>query len=161
MHCPPGYSLVRSFIILLLVSLLLYRFTTNLPRANQHDLPTDTGLDPGWAILADQPTSPAIISSDFAEQVALQYLKRVWSAAPGIYPTSAADFTSPPEVGQADSLSYYITRRAVAAAPNRVRLSGEYPQAAGEQLILLAARPLTELPPVPYHLTFNLATRLN
>ena len=160
------YALVRSLplgrltshvLYLTLVLLLTYRFTTNLPRANQRDLPTDTGLDPGWVILADQPTSPAIISSDFAEQVALQYLKTVWSAAPGIYPTSPDDFTWPPEVGQADSLSYYITRRAVAAAPNTVRLSGEHPQAAGEQLILLAAWPLTEPPPgtLPLDLQFG------
>jgi hypothetical protein len=155
-----GVKLYALYVVLIL--LLLYRFTTNLPRANQRDLPTDTGLDPGWAILADQPTSPAIISSDFAEQVALQYLKTVWCAAPGIYSTSASDFTSPPELGQADSLSYYITRRAVAAAPNTVRLSGEYPQAAGEQLILLAARPVTELPPdpLPLDLPFGDALKL-
>jgi hypothetical protein len=128
-----------------LILLLLYRFTTNLPRANQHNLPTDTGLDPGWAILADKPQAPAVIASDFSERVALQYLSSIWGAAPGVYPTVPGDFT-PLTVGQVVNLSHYITRRAIAATPQTVPLKEKYPQAAGEQLILLSDQPLTKLP---------------
>jgi hypothetical protein len=62
----------QSFIILLLL-LLVYRFNASLPRANQRDLPGDTGLDPGWTILADRPRLPALIATEFEERIALQY----------------------------------------------------------------------------------------
>ncbi len=139
---------IRLLTFFFLTGLLLYRFTTNLPRANQHNLPTDTGLDPGWAILADQPHPPAIISSDFAERVALQYLSVIWEVAPDIYPTDPGDFTLTPSVTQADTLRVflYITRRAIAAAPQAVSLGEKHPQAAGEQLIRLSPRSLIELP---------------
>jgi hypothetical protein len=141
-------------LIVLLILLLLYRLGTNLPRADQSNLPADTGLDPGWAILADRPTMPALISTDFPEQVALQYLSTIWGAAPDIFPTKPGDFTPP--AGQTGSLTYYISRQAVAAAPDAVRL-GRYPQAAGERLIALWPEPRTELPPgaTPIDLNFG------
>jgi hypothetical protein len=149
-HASSPHRLIASrftphALYLLLTVLLLYRFSTNLPRANQSNRPGDTGLDPGWAILADRPTPPALISGDFPEQVALQYLHTVWGVSPGIYPTEPGDFTSSIGAGQADtrSVSYYMTRRAAAVAPATVEM---YPQAAGEQLIALRPTPRTELP---------------
>jgi hypothetical protein len=128
---------------IILSILLVYRFSTNLPRADQSNLPGDTGLDPGWAILADRPTPPALISSDFPEQVALHYLTNVWGAAPAVYLANPGDFTPPVE--QIGNLSYYISRQAAAAAPEAIRLEETYPQAAGEQLIALWPAPRTEL----------------
>jgi hypothetical protein len=136
-----------------LILLLLYRFTTNLPRANQHNLPGDTGLDPGWAILADRPQSPALISADFVERVAVQYLQTVWGRGEGLRLTNGpGDFTSHLRVGQVSNLSYYITRQAAAAMPEalgnlkNLPFSDIHPQAAGEQLVWLAEHPLTQLP---------------
>lgn len=142
-------------LLTLLAILLFYRFSTNLPRADQSHLPGDTGLDPGWAILADLPATPAVISSVFPEQVALQYLTHVWGATSAVYPAQPGDF-SPPK-GQISNLSYYITRQAVAAAPEAVRLEEAYPQAAGEQLVALWPAPRTELPAnaVPLDLAFG------
>jgi hypothetical protein len=152
-----------ALLILLILFLLPYRFFTNFPRASQHNLPTDTGLDPGWAILADQPQPPGLISSDFAERVALQYLSIIWGTAPDIYPTDPGSFT-PSTVGQVDtrSVSYYITRRAIATAPQTIPPKGKYPQAAGEQLIRLSPHPLTELPSSaqPLNLQFGDAFKL-
>ncbi|GIK39682.1 MAG: hypothetical protein BroJett011_35150 [Chloroflexota bacterium] len=144
-----------SLLPALLIILLFYRFSTNLPRADQSHLPTDTGLDPGWAILADQPATPAVISSVFPEQVALQYLTGVWGAASAVYPAHPGDFTPPG--GQNDNLSHYISRQAVAAAPEAIRLAETYPQAAGEQLIALWPAPRTELPAavLPLDLSFG------
>ncbi len=48
-------------------------------------------------------------------------------------------------MGKFDNLSYYITRQAIAATPS-ITFEGKYPQAAGEQLILLSTQPLAELP---------------
>jgi hypothetical protein len=136
--------ITRYILSIILIILLIYRFTTNLPRANQSNLPADTGLDPGWAILADQPATPALIFSVFPEQVALHYLISVWGAASAVYPANPGDFTLP--AGQTDSLSHYISRQAVAAAPEVVRLTETYPQAAGEQLIALWPTPRPKLP---------------
>jgi hypothetical protein len=116
-------------------------------------------LDPGWAILADQPSPPAVISSDFPEEVALQYLKIVWGAAPDIYPVQAGDFTSSGE--QTNGLSYYITRQAAAADPRAIHLEAIYPEAAGEQLIALRPAPRTDLPPAAMALDLPLGDALH
>ncbi len=156
------YALRLTLYILpaLLITLLLYRFSTNLPRADQSHLSSDTGLDPGWAILADQPAPLALISSDFPEQVALHYLTNVWGATSAVYPTNPGDLTSPG--GQTARLSRYITRQAAVAAPEAVRLAVTYPQAAGEQLIALWPAPRTELPAtaLPLDLPFDDALKL-
>jgi hypothetical protein len=138
------YVLPFTFHVLL-IGLLLYRFTTSLPRANQRNLPADTGLDPAWAILVDNPVSPAVISGDFEERVALQYLKTVWGVAPLIYPTDAGDSNPPPGVEQ-DGIVSYISRRAVAMTPGIIQFGEVFPQAVGEQLIALWPTPRTKLP---------------
>jgi hypothetical protein len=147
--------ITRYILSIILVILLVYHFSTNLPRADQSNLPADTGLDPGWAILADRPTPPALISSDFPEQVALQYLTNVWGAASAVYPANPGDFT--PRVGQIGNLSYYISRQAAGAAPEAIRFEETYPQAAGEQLIALWPAPRTNLPAtaLPLDLSFG------
>ena len=131
-------------IVLLLVSLLIYRLITNYPLANQRDLALDTGLDPGWLILADQPETPALISSDYEEQVALQYLGAIWQNAPGLYATMPGDL-NPPFEQETPETAIYISRRAAVAAPEAIH-QALYPQAAGEQLIALGDQPLTTLP---------------
>ena len=151
---PPRFAFYA--INLVLIGLVLYRFTASLPRANQRNRPDDTGLEPGWAILADQPVRPALVSGVFGERVALDYLRIVWGAADGVYATAAGDFTLP-DAAAVDDLAIYMTRQAVAAAPDAIRLETVYPQAAGEQLIALWSTPRTELPPsaIPLHLDFG------
>ncbi|MBE7471945.1 MAG: hypothetical protein DPW09_19850 [Anaerolineae bacterium] len=155
----PHVLLLTSYSLLLL--LLLYRFTTNLPRADQSHLPTDTGLDPGWAILADRPAPPALISGDFSEQIALQYLGTVWGAAPSLTPREPGDFTTT-EQTDTRSVSYYLTRRAAAAAPETINLGEKYPQAAGEQLVALWPAPRREIPAtaLPLNLRFGETLKL-
>jgi hypothetical protein len=131
----------ESFILLLLTILLLYRFAANLPRANQRNLPGDTGLDPGWSILADNPTLPALIVTDFSERVALEYLRAVWRVALEIKPVEAFDDSARTRV--------YITRRASAASGAVT----QHPWAGGEQLILLHTEPQVNLPPTAQRLT--------
>lgn len=148
-------------ISLLLVGLLAFRLVTNLPRANQHDRPGDTGLNPGWAILADRPSVPTLVSAGFEERLALEYLTRVWGLAPGLIPTAAGDFIPPPSV--IDPVpGLYLTRQSVAAAPGAIRFADVYPQAAGEQLIELPVIPPTRLPATatPLELVFGDSLRL-
>ena len=156
-HPTTQNKIVHYSLFIVLIALLFYRFTTNLPRANQHNLPTDTGLDPGWALLADQPVTPALISGNFAERVALQYLTTVWGVVPSIYPTDAGDLTPPPNVDRA-GLVTYISR---AAAPSTtLQLAQVHPQAAGEQLIELESMPRYKLPQAATPLNVDFAGQL-
>src|SRR5690606_5953199 len=97
-----------------------------------------TGLDPGWAILADRPALPAFIMAGFEERLALQYLRTIWGAAPLVYPASVGAL--PPT-----AVELYITRQAAAEAPAAIPVDA-HPQAAGEQLIALAPAPRNQLP---------------
>lgn len=142
--------------LLLLIGLLLYRVSANLPAANQRNRPDDTGLEPGWAILADQPETPAIVSASFEEKVALEYLQTVWQAAVGIYPAGAGDLQPPAELSQA-GLRRYVTRSAAAIKSDSLPGKAVYPQAAGATLIALWPEPRRELPAgaTPLNLDFG------
>jgi len=139
---------LTTLLTLALIGLIAYRFNLSLPRANQHNRPDDTGLQPGWAILADAPPTPAIIAGTFAERVALQYLGIVWDAAPGIYPTDispgSGEILPPPKTPAAAPL--FITRQAAAMAPTIFEQTPLFPQAAGEQLIALETTPRKTMP---------------
>lgn len=150
----------QVFIVVLISSLALYRFATNFPQANQRNQPEDTGLDPGWAVLADAPAPPAVVSGDFGEQVALEYLSTVWGAAPHIYPTAAGDLELPPGAAQDDHRTY-ISRRAIAAAPQTIQ-PGMVLEAAGEQLVAIWPVPRQQLPPqaIPLDTDFGDKLRL-
>jgi hypothetical protein len=137
------HTKVPLFIVLILTGLLIYRFGASLPRANQHNWPTDTGLDPGWAIVADNPSSPAFIISDFEERVAVEYLGSVWGVKPDIRPISVVTGFGP---GDHNIPWWYTTRRAAIISPELLQAEGVHPQAAGEQLIALLSVPLTQLP---------------
>ncbi|MCB0192191.1 MAG: DUF2723 domain-containing protein [Anaerolineae bacterium] len=134
-----------SLIILLLSALLVYRFTTNIARANQRNLATDTGLDPGWAILADAPDPPALISGSFEEKVALEYLDKVWNVAPEMVVTDPGQL-EPPIADMGIVFNRYLTRRAIDIAPDSVQLDAMTPQAAGLELIALPDNPPHQLP---------------
>jgi len=146
-----------SFIILFL--LLLYRFSLSWPRANQRDLPVDTGLDPGWAILADRPIRPALVATDFEERVALEYLRAVWGAAEGVTPIAADRFTIQAEPRPADQ-ALYVSRRGAAINQALVQADGIQPQAAGEQLIRLASPAELQLPPTAQPVTLDFGSAL-
>ncbi len=128
--------------------------------ANQRNQPADTGLSAAWAILADSPTTPAIIYSDFEERVGLEYLQTIWGIGAGIT-LQSSDFRSFKNFGSLNQKSY-ITRQALARQPEIIQLGTVYPQAAGEQLIALAATPLHQLPPTarPLNLDFGGKLRL-
>lgn len=142
-----------------LIGLFLYRFSTSLPRANQHNQPEDTGLNAGWAILADEPVPPALISGDFEEQVALDYLTTIWGAAPGVYPTGAGEFELP--VDRPDGFRIYVSRKALAAAPEAIQFGQDYLQAFGQQLIEVKNQAETQLPATARPIHFNFSHKLD
>ncbi|MDM8527189.1 DUF2723 domain-containing protein [Anaerolineales bacterium HSG24] len=121
---------------LIMLILACYHLIANLPQANQRNQPTDTGLDLGWLILADQPPADITLLTDFEERVALQYLQTMWQLAPTMHLS---------EKGDTPLLPHYLTRRAHAANPTQLDLSRHHPHALGEQIIMLTDNPLTEL----------------
>lgn len=146
---------IYAVIVIFLAGLVIYRFSTSLPRANQHNQPEDTGLNAGWAILADEPVAPALVSGDFEEQVALDYLTTIWQAAPNIYPTEAGELKLPED--KQDAFQVYISRKALAAAPEAIQFGRNHLQAFGQQLIEVKHQPDTQLPATakPIHINFG------
>ena len=135
---------VDALSALLLVGLLLFNLGRNWPAANQHHRPDAVGLDPGWALLADAPQTPASIVTTFEEQVALQYLQTMWGLADGL--TAQTPPVTDSIENKPAAARRYISRGAIAAAPTVAQWAAQ-PSAAGEQLILLRDVPLATLPP--------------
>lgn len=74
----------RAAVLVLLAGLFIWRFGLSLPRANQHNRPDDTGLQPGWLILADDPPAEAAIVGTVEEKLALDYLTIIWGKRPDV-----------------------------------------------------------------------------
>jgi hypothetical protein len=72
----PGWP--RAVVLLGLVVLTINRLWVNFPLADQRDKAVDTALEPGRAILADQPPVGAVISGSYEENLSLDYLTKVW-----------------------------------------------------------------------------------
>jgi hypothetical protein len=127
---------IRPLIILGLIILIGYRFTASRSelRLHQHNTPADTGLDPGWTVLADVAESGWAISSVFEEWVALQYLTEIWGAEPAVV------------LPQPGAPAKYLTRRAAMVFPELINLEVGSPQAVGANLIHLQPRPNSTLP---------------
>jgi hypothetical protein len=77
---------VSRFMPLLVIgclgALLLYRAVLSYPAANAHDRADDTGLAPGWAILADDPPAGTAILGTLPQRAALDYLTVIWGHRP-------------------------------------------------------------------------------
>ena len=139
---------VRGLIVLGLVGLIASRLVVNLPRADQSHRAEDTGLDPGWAVLADAPPANSVIVGDHSEWLALQYLTNVWAAEPLVYPRplcqpdplNLADVTQ----GSSSASAIFLTRRAAATDPTC--LADRHRYAAGANLIQVQEIPNTQLP---------------
>jgi hypothetical protein len=139
---------MRSLIILGLLALVGYRFMLSWPRADQSNRPEDTGLVPGWAILADQPLAHSIVVGTYDEWLALQYLTYIWDAHPTIQPRPLCQPALPGANEQRPIQSavpaVYITRRAAAEDPSC--LADQHRYAAGANLIQVQSTPNTQVP---------------
>lgn len=124
-----------SFAVIILLALIGWRLPTSLAELerHRHNTSADTGLNPGWAVLADAPPG-AEISPDFEEWVALQYLTQIWRAEPAI---KLLEPGTPAET---------ITRRAAEADPSLIPAGAVHLQAVGASLIHLSPAPMTTLP---------------
>ncbi len=77
-------QVLHGSIALLLFLLFLNRLVVNYPRADQSYRPVDTGLDPGWRLLADEPAPGAAIFGVVEEKLALDYITIIWGYRPDV-----------------------------------------------------------------------------
>lgn len=132
---------IRIAIALVLASFFVWRLATNYPLADQSGRPDATGLEPGWAILADNPTPGSYIAGTYPENLALQYLMSIWGAKPEVKPIPIEEALERARAGE----NCYLTRQALPLVPDLCR-KGFHPSSAGENLIFLRIHPLKELP---------------
>lgn len=97
----------RGLIILALALLVVYRLGVNFPGVDQRGKPEDSGLDPGWAILEDDPPAGAIIGGGYEEILALEYLKGVWGEGRDVEIVGPEGFKKAFYEGEGD---LYLTR---------------------------------------------------
>jgi hypothetical protein len=150
-----GQSLTSNLQPLILIAftfLVAYRFAVSLPRADQSRRPEDTGLDPGWAVLADRPLPNSIVVGETDEWLALQYLTTIWEAQPPVVPLPLCRLPASP------ASAIYLTRRAAAADP--ACLADQHRYAAGTTLIRAQAAPNTQLPASAHPLTVNFGSTM-
>ncbi|MEP7198851.1 MAG: DUF2723 domain-containing protein [Chloroflexota bacterium] len=131
--------LVAVALLMLLVLLTLNRLVGNFAADNLRDRPNATGLTPGWALLADDPERNAHIVGTYDENLALDYLTKVWGARPDVQPLGAN------QIGAALGQPLYASRAAMPVAQKSlapsVRLSSH-----GLNLIALSDEPSRALP---------------
>ncbi len=148
----PGLAVVRAVGVLVLVGLVAWRLALSWPRADQSWRPEDTGLNPGWAVLADAPPPDAIILAQHDEWLALSYLVHIWGAAPRWRPLPVCQLPAASEVSLGEAI--YLTRRALEAQPDCLVERRRY--AAGAELIRAQVAPEYALPPVARAVTWQL-----
>lgn len=139
-----------------LVALTVYRFALSLPRADQSDRPEDTGLDPGWAVLADAPQADAVIIGIHQEWLALTYLREVWGAQPAVYPQPLCQ--PQPHQAARPVAGLYLTHQAALADP--ACLADYHRYAAGAQLIRVESSPNRVLPASARPVNVNFGAQL-
>jgi hypothetical protein len=144
-----GWKLaVRGLVLLGLAVLVIYRFALSLPRADQSQRAEDTGLDPGWAVLTDQPLADSIVVGEHRQWLALKYLTDIWGAEPPVQaqplcPPYLADLSEGTQVSP-QVPAVYITRQAAAVDPGCLLNLHRY--GAGAEIIRIKPSPNYQVP---------------
>jgi hypothetical protein len=144
----PGFW--QAAVVVGLITLVAYRGIISYPRADSRDRPEDTGLAPGWAILADDPPPGTAVLGTLPETLALNYLTEIWGQRPDLHSVTsdqarailAAGAASPP-AGRAGTLA--VTVAALPLVPAEVSPDAHY-SALGRTLVAVSANPQYTLP---------------
>ncbi len=143
-----GSGLSRASVPLLLcaglTALVLYRGLRSYPRADASGRTEDTGLQPGWAILADEPPAGTAVLGTEAEELALNYLTEIWGRRPDIRSVTSAEART---LLQADK-PLAVTVAALPLVTEEVSPDAHY-SALGATLIAVRGMPDTAPPPGP------------
>ena len=129
-----GVRLARGALILGLAGLALYRGAVSYPRADSSHRAEDTGLQPGWAILADDPLEGTAVFGALGETLALNYLTEIWGARPDVRSVTSAQA----QKLLAEGAPLVVTEAALPLVPAEVSPSAHY-SALGRTLVALSA----------------------
>jgi Protein O-mannosyl-transferase TMEM260-like len=77
-------QILTVLVVVVLGALVIYRGVSSYQIADSSNRPGDTGLAPGWAILADQPPEGVRILATTPEALALDYLAEIWGVRPDV-----------------------------------------------------------------------------
>jgi hypothetical protein len=131
---------VRGAMILGLAILVIYRGVVSYPRADSSHRVEDTGLQPGWAILADDPPQGVAVLGTLGETLALNYLTEIWGVRPDVRSVTSAQA----QKLLAEGAPLAITGAALPLAPAEVSPTAHY-SALGRTLVALNASPTRHL----------------
>ena len=131
---------VTGIITALLIALVIYRGAASFGRADASNRPDDTGLAPGWAILADDPPPGTAILGTQPESLSLGYLTEVWSQR-----TDLRWISSGEAKGLLDGPGFAVTEAALPLVPTEVDPDARY-SALGRTLFRVRSEPSTEIP---------------
>jgi hypothetical protein len=131
-----------SAVIVLLAGLVLYRGLASYPWANMRNHPDDTGLAPGWAILADNPPPGTAVLGTLDEALALSYVTEVWGVRPDVTAVSSDIARRMLAEG---SRPVAVTEAALPLVPAEVSPQAHY-SALGRTLVSLHAAPQDQPP---------------
>ena len=135
-----GVWVVRGAIILGLAALLIYRGAVSYPRADSSYRTEDTGLQPGWAILADDPPQGVAVVGTLGETLALNYLTEIWGLRPDVRSVTSAQA----QKLLAEGAPLTVTGAALPLVPAEVSPTAHY-SALGRTLVALNASPTRHL----------------
>jgi hypothetical protein len=134
---------LRAAVILVLVALIAGRGTMAYAGANERNRPEDSGLVPGWTILADNPPRDMAILGTLQEEAALNYLTQIWGIRPDIQAVSSDQART---ILNSRSRPLAVTVAALPLIGTEVSPNAHY-SALGRSLIGLTSAPL--LPEMP------------
>ena len=130
----------RGAIFLGLAALVIYRGVASYPRADSSRRAEDTGLQPGWAILADDPPVGTAVLGTLGETLALNYLTEIWGVRPDMRSVTSAQA----QKLLAEGTPLAVTEAALPLVPAEVSPSAHY-SALGRTLVALNAFPTWHL----------------
>ena len=135
-----GVRVARGAILLGLAALVIYRGAVSYPRADSSRRAEDTGLQPGWAILADDPPADTAVLGTLGETLALNYLTEIWGVRPDVRSVTSAQA----QKLLAEGAPLAVTEAALPLVPAEVSPAAHY-SALGRTLVALNASPTRHL----------------
>ena len=135
-----GVRVARGAILLGLAALVIYRGVVSYPRADSSHRAEDTGLQPGWAILADDPPAGTAVLGTLGETLALNYLTEIWGVRPDVRSVTSAQA----QKLLAEGAPLAVTEAALPLVPAEVSPTAHY-SALGRTLVALNASPTRHL----------------
>jgi hypothetical protein len=132
---------LRFAVILVLIGLTVYRGALSFPRANSRNRAEDTGLAPGWAILADDPAPAMTVLGTVGETLALNYLTEIWGERPDVRTVTSDQARALLTQGR----PLAVTEAALPLVPTEVSPDAHY-SALGRTLVAVSAQPNRSAP---------------